>query len=117
MAENNLLMTIVLVVAATLLFSGGLTGNVSRSSFSNLPSAPSTLLGDVCTPEKEGQILEGGDAVIVLKKSDCSFDVIADCDDSTSQPFVTKQVAPQRFEVTCRGLQQSSSTNPTTRVA
>lgn len=118
MAENNLLMTIVLVVAATLLFSGGLTGNASREAFGFSTVKPSLdNFGDVtCVPEKEGKVLAGNDAVIVRINEDCSEDIIADCEDLTSQPFVTKQVSPQRFEVTCRGLQQSSSTNPITRV-
>ena len=105
MAENNLLMTIVLVVAATLLFSGGLTGNVSRSNFSNLPSAPSTLLGVVCSPVREGGYADSGDPVIWQINKDCSKTVANICADS-AHPFITKNRV-----VECRGLAESSSTD------
>ena len=106
MAENNLLMTIVLVVAATLLFSGGLTGNASyQKNFGFATTQP--LLdtsGEVtCSPEKEGVILEGGDAVIRLKNSECKWDIVADCADS-SRPFLTVDRVVQ-----CRGLAISSA--------
>ena len=106
MAENNLLMTIVLVAAATLLFSGGLTGNASYQKNFGFDTVKhsANLGGEVtCSPEKEGVILEGGDAVIVLKKEDCSVDVIMDCADS-SRPFLTVNRVVQ-----CRGLAISSA--------
>ena len=108
MAENNLLMTIVLVVAATLLFSGGLTGNASyQKNFGFDTTQHSANLGGevVCSPVNEGRILAGNDAVIVRINEDCSEDIVADCGDS-SKPFGTKQ-----RKTVCNELQQSSSTD------
>lgn len=109
-------MTIVLVVAATLLFTGGLTGNVPRHNFAYAPSNVDTSGEVACVEANEGVILQGDNAVIMHTNPDCSEYVIQDCADTTSQPFVYRQVAPQRFEVTCRGLAQSSTIHPTTAV-
>jgi|SRR3989344_1925934 len=107
MAENNLLMTIVLVVAATLLFSGGLTGNASRyqENFGFTTTQPLLDSGGevVCSPVKEGKYLSNGKPAIVQINSDCSETVTDLCADS-SRPFITNQRV-----VECRGLAISSA--------
>lgn len=101
-------MVIVLVVAATLLFSGGLTGNVPREAFSSVTPRLDREGVIECVPDKEGKVLAGQDAVIVRINEDCSEDIVADCVDS-SRPFITVRTAYGVEEVQCRGLGLSTA--------
>lgn len=109
MAENNLLMTIVLVVAATLLFSGGLTGNATgyQKNFGFTTTQPllDTSGEVVCSPVREGGYADSGDPVIWQINKDCSKTVANICADS-AHPFITKNRV-----VECRGPAETSSTD------
>lgn len=108
MSENNLIMTIVLVVAATLLFTGGLTGNVPRSNFAYNPSYVNAGGAVICSEVNEGRILAGNIPAIVHVNSDCSETTTEYCP-SSSRPFITVRTGYGQEEVQCRGLAISSA--------
>ncbi len=107
MSENNLIMTIVLVVAATLLFTGGLTGNVPRSNFAYNPSYVNAGGAVTCSEVNEGKFIDG-DPVIVHINSDCSETITEFCARS-SKPFITTGNVYGKQEVYCRGLAITSA--------
>lgn len=115
MAENNLIMTIVLVVAATLLFTGGLTGNVPRHNFAYAPSNVDTSGAVTCVPAYEGVVPQSGRAGIRYTNADCTT-TFQECGESTSQPFVHREYAPQQFRVECRVPVRLSTAHPTSAV-
>lgn len=113
MAENNLIMTIVLVVAATLLFTGGLTGNVPRSNFASAPSYINAGGEVICSEEVQGIFTTRGPALEATNYK-CEKNIVDYCNPILSQPFIYAQVAPQRFEIRCRESVQLSTAQPST---
>ncbi len=107
MAENNLIMTIVLVVAATLLFTGGLTGNVPRSNFAYNPSYVNAGGEVICSEVNEGKFVGTAPAIVHIN-SDCSETIIKYCARS-SRPFITTGNIYGQQEVDCRGLAITSA--------
>lgn len=108
MSENNLIMTIVLVVAATLLFTGGLTGNVQRSNFAYNPSYVNLGGEVICSPVKEAGYDDNGNPVIWQIDEKCIKTPIEFCPRS-SRPFVTTGNVYGEQEPHCRGLAITSA--------
>ena len=111
-----MVMTIAIVLAATLFFTGTLTGDVTRrSDFSNQPIINSQANMASCTYHKFGEILPGRVAVIKEVGEDCKEKIIEYCSDYgkvTNQPFKTIYLSYGVSDVICSSRSPDSSMRP-----
>ena len=96
MADKNIVMNIVIVLAVTLLFTGGLTGNAARRDFSYTLPEPSDLAGEHCdTSITFPEYLPGNQPAVMHNVIDvngeCVTRVKEFCDPLYRPPFHVQQ--------------------------
>ncbi|MDP4012799.1 MAG: hypothetical protein Q8R00_04310 [Candidatus Nanoarchaeia archaeon] len=112
MAENNLIITIAIVLAATLFFSGTLTGEATRrSDFAQTPYEINQKSFAPCTEHRFGEILPGQVSVIKEVGIDCKEKIVEYCSSygNTRQPFKTVYISYGVSDVVCSERTPDSS--------
>ena len=100
---NNTIKTVLVVLLVVFLFNGVLTGNASRRDFAKMPPVTDHD-PEVCVPHKFGEIIAGGEAVIIEKDEFCNERIVEYCQSFhvTKKPFVyTYDQATMSSDIGC----------------